>query len=328
MYVEIVNGLSGAKLDAWKKFIEGAGILYDPLIEKTAILWDGEEIVASGSRYNNILKLIAVNPSRRGEDLTSAVIGALRNDAFKDGYSHLFLYTSPKNQPVFSSLFFYPVAATDKVVLLENKRGGVTDFINALPRKSSCNKVGSVVMNCNPFTLGHKYLIELAARECDLLYVFVLSEDKSEFSSEDRMEMVKVGVAHLNNVIVAPTGPYLISSATFPTYFLKERDSITDVQCLLDVEIFVRHFAKNLDIKYRYVGSEPSSKLTLAYNETLKRHLPEMGVTVKEVKRLENDGRPISASTARALIKEGRRDGLSALLPETTTNFLLKKGYI
>ena len=328
MYIETLPRLSGKKLNMWESFIKSANLEPDHLIEKTVLVWDDDEIAASGSRYGNILKLIAVNPKYRGEDLTSTVIGALRQDAFSDGHRSLFLYTKPENEKIFSSIFFYPVAKTDKVLLLEDKKDGIKSFIEGLPKKDAGGKVGAVIMNCNPFTLGHKYLIETAAGECDLLYVFVLSEDKSYFSFEDRFEMVKLGVAHLGNVCVLPTGPYLISSATFPTYFLKDRDSVSDAQCLLDIEIFIKHFVKSFKITHRYVGTEPTSLLTDKYNEALKKHLPRSGVILKEIERIKSGDAPISASTVRELIKQDNISALRKLLPQTTLDYLSEKKYI
>ena len=328
MYVEMIPRLFGTKLNKWKRFIEDASLEPDTLIEKTVLVWDEDNLVACGSRYGNILKLIAVSPSHRGEDRTATVISTLRQDAFREGYRSLFLYTKPQNEVLFSSLFFYPVAKTDKVILFEDKKDGINRFIEELPRKSVNGNIGSVVMNCNPFTLGHRYLIEVAARECDLLYVFVLSEDRSEFSAADRIEMVKVGTAHLDNVCVVPTGPYLISAATFPTYFLKDRDHAVDIQCLLDIEIFTKLFVPKLAITHRYVGTEPLSALTNAYNKALKEHLPKKGVVLREVERIKTGDKTISASAVRELIRQGNTDALTAYLPQTTINYLLKKGYI
>ncbi len=328
MYTEITSKLSGSKLEKWLSFIAASDLKADSLIEKTVILWDGERIAATGSRYNNILKLIAVDPSYRGEDLTSTVISELRRDAFNDGYRSLFLYTKPQNETIFTSLFFYPIAKTEDLVLLEDKRDGIKQFIGTLPLASVSGKIGSIVMNCNPFTLGHQYLIEVAARECKHLYVFVLSEDKSTFSTEDRIEMVKLGTSHLSNVSVVQTGPYLISSATFPTYFLKDRDNVADVQCRLDIEVFTKNFVPKLGITRRYVGSEPLSALTNTYNEALKKHLPQKGVELIEIERKAVGNEPISASRARRLIADNKLDELMLLLPETTINYLRKKGYI
>ncbi|EFA28598.1 ABC transporter, ATP-binding protein, partial [Haemophilus influenzae HK1212] len=38
---------------------------------------------------------------------------------------------------------------------------------------------GSIVMNANPFTLGHRYLIEQALQQCDHLHLFIVGEDAS-----------------------------------------------------------------------------------------------------------------------------------------------------
>lgn len=328
MYSEIISSLFERKLEKWQSFLEKSQLVPDPLVDKTVILWDGDDIAATGSRYNNILKLIAVDESYRGEDLTSTVISELRRDAFNEGYRSLFLYTKPQNESIFASLLFYPVARTENVLLLEDKRNGIDSFIASIPRTNATGRIGAVVMNCNPFTLGHQYLIESAAGECDHLYVFVLSEDKSEFCAADRLEMVRLGTSHLRNVTVAPTGPYLISSATFPTYFLKQRDSINEAQCHLDIEIFAKHYAPALGITRRYVGSEPISALTEAYNKELKARLPQKGVEVIEIERKSCDGEPISASRVREIISKKEFDKLIDLLPQTTIDFLTSKGYI
>ena len=189
----------------------------DEAVESTVLVWDDGQLIATGSRQGNLLKCIAVDESRQGEGLTATVLTQLRQDAFRAGHKHLFLYTKPKNLLQFSSLFFYPVAQTEQVLLMENQPGGIQTFLDSFPACEPAGKVGAAVMNCNPFTLGHRYLIETAARECDRLYVFVLSEDKSRFSAADRLTLVKEGTKDLKNVTVLPTGPYLISSATFPT---------------------------------------------------------------------------------------------------------------
>jgi [citrate (pro-3S)-lyase] ligase len=238
MNVEIAIKLHGARLIAWQKLLADTGLSFDEPVDRIALVWDREELIATAARKENLFKYIAVKPNRQGEDLTATVISALRADAFSEGYKHLFLYTKPENEKIFSSLFFYPIASTDKVLLMESRRNGIGEFISSLTPKKREGRVGAVVMNCNPFTLGHQYLVEKAAGECDHVYVFVLSEDKSYFSAKDRMAMVKLGTAHLENLTVLPTGPYLISSATFPAYFIKDKENLAEIQCLLDIEIF------------------------------------------------------------------------------------------
>ncbi len=328
MYIECLTNLNGEKLNTWKNFLAEADLTPDLYIDKTVLMWDDSELIASGSRKDNVLKCIAVSKKRQGENLTATVITALRQDALSSGFNHLFLYTKPENEEIFSSLFFYPVARTDKVLLLENKRDGITHFLDSLPKYESNGVTGSIVMNCNPFTLGHQYLIETASKECEHLYVFCVSEDKSEFSFADRFEMIKSGTAHLKNVSVLPTGPYLISSATFPDYFLKDRDKKEEIHCLLDIEIFTKYYAPHFLINKRFVGTEPLSQATDLYNKALKEHLPTSGIELKEIKRLECDNTPISASKVREIIKSGDKVLLKSLLPHTTYDYLIEKNLI
>ena len=322
MDVELTGHLQGKKYEQWKTFLSNAGLSPDGQMDRTVLIWDAGELIATGSRQGNLLKCIAVADTRQGEGLTATLLTQLRQDAFSSGYSHLFLYTKPKNDLMFSSLFFYPVAQTDDVLLMENKQNGIGHFLDSLPVSSSQGVVGAAVMNCNPFTNGHRYLIETAAAECDQLYIFVLSEDKSEFSAADRMEMVKLGTADLPNVTVLPTGPYLISSATFPTYFLKDRDAASEVQCLLDIDIFSKYFAPRFGITRRYVGTEPLSPMTNQYNDALRLHLPDRGIEFREIARLEQSDAPVSASAVRACLRKGDISALRALIPETTYEYL------
>lgn len=322
MDVELSLCPKGRKLTIWKDFLARAGLEADLQVERTLLVWDGEELIATGSRQGNLLKCIAVDAARQGEGLTATVLTGLRQDAFQAGHSHLFLYTKPKNKWMFSSLFFYPVAQTEDVLLMENRRGGIKAFLDSLPTQSAEGVVGAAVMNCNPFTKGHRYLIETAARECDRVYVFVLSEDRSAFSAKDRMEMVKLGTADLPNVQVLPTGPYLISSATFPTYFLKEREKATAIQCRLDIAVFTQYFVPKFGIQRRYVGTEPLSPMTNQYNEALREYLPEAGIELREIPRAELEGVPVSASAVRSFRDAGDLQRLQALVPESTWNYL------
>lgn len=322
MDIELTSRLRGTKLEAWKSLLAQEGLEPDLQTQSTVLVWDEGQLIATASRQGNLLKCIAVDNSRQGEGLTATLLTQLRQDAFQYGYNHLFLYTKPKNKTMFSSLFFYPIAETQQVLLMENRKDGIQRFLDTLP-VSPCNgTVGAAVMNCNPFTKGHRYLIETAAAECDRLYVFVLSEDQSEFSANDRMEMVKLGTKDLPNVTVLPTGPYLISSATFPTYFLKERELAEQVHCLLDIEIFCNYFAPKFGITQRYVGTEPLSQMTDQYNQALLTHLPQKGITLHQIPRLELDGTPVSASAVRKHLHSGEYELLKKLLPETSYTYL------
>lgn len=322
MYIETVNVLQGAKKAAWAALLEKCG-LEQAWVEHTVLVWEDEELVATGSREENILKCIAVSDSCQGQGLLAVVITQLRQNAFQAGCSHLFLYTKPQNEYLFASLFFHAVARTDKVLLMEDGARGISRFLESLDRpEGAC---GAIVMNADPFTLGHRYLVEEASRRCEKLLVFVLSEDKGRFPATVRMELVRRGTADLPNVSVLPTGPYLISSATFPTYFLKDRDRADAVHCLLDVEIFTKYFAPYFSITRRFVGSEPLSALTARYNEILKEELPRRGIAVEEIPRLEKNGVPVSASAVRAALDRCDLEAVRTLVSATTFNYLFQE---
>ena len=322
MDIELHSSLRGSKVNIWRDFLKKAGLAVQEDAQQTVLVWDDGSLIATGSRTGNLLKYIAVDPTRQGEGLLAKVLTALRQEAFREGYDRLFLYTKPINEPLFGDLMFYPVAQTGDVLLMEDRRDGIGHFIRQLPAGEHSGKIGAAVMNCDPFTLGHQYLVETAAKACDHLYIFVLSEDKGHFSAADRIEMVRRGTEHLNNVTVLPTGPYLISSATFPTYFLKNRDQAAQIHCQLDVEIFARHFAPAFSITTRFVGTEPLSPLTEQYNEILKAQLPTRGISVEEIPRLALESTPISASAVRAALAAGDWQTVQSLVPYTTFAYI------
>ena len=347
MEIELLSLPQGRKHKLWTDLLARAGLKTDYNIEQTVLIWEDGTLIAAGSRQENLLKCIAVDAGRQGEGLTATLLTTLRREAFQKGYDHLFLYTKPANRHLFSSLFFYPVAQTEDVLLMEDRPNGLQSFLAGLPVMPTAKAftapplsepftfspssesftapppvIGTAVMNCNPFTLGHRYLIESASAECDRLYIFVLSEDKSRFSAADRLEMVRLGTRDLPNVTVYPTGPYLISPATFPTYFLKERDKEVEIHCLLDIEIFVRYYVPRFSITRRYVGAEPLSPMTNRYNQTLQIHLPKNGIALRELPRMEHQGMPISASAVRNLLDSGKPEKAKNLLPQTTIDYL------
>jgi [citrate (pro-3S)-lyase] ligase len=116
MNVEIAIKLRGARLTAWQKLLADTGLSFDGPVDRIALVWDADELIATASRKENLFKYIAVKPNRQGEDLTATVISALRADAFSEGYGHLFLYTKPENEEIFSSLFFYLLFCHDFIL--------------------------------------------------------------------------------------------------------------------------------------------------------------------------------------------------------------------
>lgn len=314
--------LSRRQLQAVGGFLRAQGLEPpDRPPECTAVVREDGEILATGSLDGSVLQYIAVTPDRQGDGLCARVVSCLVNCAAAQGRTHLMLCTKPENLELFRSTGFYPVAQTRHMLLMENRRDGAARFAAALPRPTGM-PVGAVVANCNPFTRGHRYLVEQAAGRCGFLYVFILSEDRSLFSAEDRFTMARRSLADLPNVAVCRTGSYMISNATFPTYFLKDQTQAPRCSMELDLTVFARCFAGPLGITRRFVGQEPYSQVTAAYNRTMQEVLPDLGVQVTEIPRLELEGAPVSASRVRALLEREDWDAVAPLVTEATAQFL------
>jgi [citrate (pro-3S)-lyase] ligase len=186
-------------------------------------------------------------------------------------------------------------------------------------------KIGAIVMNCNPFTFGHRYLIEIAAKQVEVLYIFVVEENKSFFNFEDRYQLVKLGTQDIDNVIVLPSGRFIISALTFPGYFYKDNNKDAVVDTSKDVDLFGKYIAKVLNIKVRFVGEEPIDMVTRQYNRTMEERLPLYGIEFIEIKRKEIGSQVISASRVRKCLEHKDFEEIRKLVPETTYEYLVKK---
>lgn len=320
-YNGAITGVRRAKLDT---FLAAQDIEYDDGIQYGVIVYDEHgDIAATGGAENNVLKSIAVHSKYRGEGLLATVVSALVSQAFLRGFSHLFLFTKPDNEKLFIPLGFYKIESTDAMCLMENEKDGIKNFIDGLSNQNPSMPSCAIVANCNPFTLGHLHLVETAARSAEILHLFVLSEKLNLFPQDVRYELVKRGVAHIKNVVVHPTSDYIVSSVTFPTYFLKDKANILNVSCELDLKIFCRYFVPKFNIKTRFVGSEPSSEITALYNRQMKEYLPKYGVSVVEIPRKTVDDTEISASRVRTLLRTGDFIAIRQLVPDTTYEYLI-----
>lgn len=194
------------------------------------------------------------------------------------------------------------------------------------PLSDHQNNNGSIVMNCNPFTFGHRYLIELAAKNVDLLFIFVVEEDKSFFKYQDRFEMIRKGTSDIPNVIVVPSGKFIISSFTFPEYFMKDYVKEKNFDVSMDVETFCKYIAPPLCIKKRFAGEEPFDPVTKNYNENMARILPSYGMEFCEIPRFSIEPtKVISATEVRKLLKENNLEEIKKYVPESTMSVLSEK---
>ncbi len=317
---------SASQRKQWETLLNDAGIRAEEQVSYTVGVYDGETLIATGSLYQNVLKCMAVNKDHTGGEVISLLTSHLLSEVFLKGYGRSYVYTKPESTQSFIYMGFKEIERVEgKLVFLEKAVTGFSDFLQNLEKEKIQGKnVAGIVMNANPFTLGHQYLVEWAAKENDVLHVFVLTEDLSAFPSDVRKNLVIKGTRHLKNVVVHDTGDYMVSAKTFPSYFLKEDEDVTRVQATLDALIFKNHIAKALGITRRYVGEEPLSFATNIYNQSLKKVFQE-DLELIILKRKEMGEDVISASRVRALLKQGKITEVETLVPKTTYDFLKSK---
>ena len=306
-----------------RALLEKVDITLDEHLDYTCAVFDEEGApIATGSAFGSTLRCFAVDPAHQGEGLLNEVITHLMEDRMAKGHFHLFVYTKPGSAKFFKDLGFSEIAEVPGLlVFLENRRDGFSGYLKRLEKKKRPGQAAAIVMNANPFTLGHRYLVETAAKENDVVHLFLLSENAGPIPAHVRHRLVREGVADLPNVVCHETGEYLISSATFPGYFLKSEEKILRAQARLDTALFVR-IAQALDVTVRYVGSEPRSVVTGIYNEVLSEALPAQGIQCRIIPRRElPDGRVISASAVRQAIHDDDLDAAADMLPENTLAF-------
>lgn len=317
-------------------FLAGHHLNFEDDIEAAFGIFDrNEELLGCGCCAGNLLKCFAVDEALRGQNALGSLVSRLMENRFEAGHYDLFVITRPGNKMLFTSCGFYPLAETESVLMLENKKNGPEKFYSrylpegARPERNTVNGgVGCIVMNCNPFTKGHLALITFAASRCNLLHIFVVEENRSAFPFDVRLRLVKEGTAHLPNVQVHPSGPYMISSATFPTYFLKEGEDTARIQSELDITLFASRIAPIFHITKRFAGEEPFDPVTRNYNEAMMRLLPKYSISFIKIDRITSEGpsgkaEVISASRVRKLLSEsGVTDEVLELVPPCTAHYL------
>ncbi len=313
-----------------EKFLNSQGLRMEQMDRYLGIFDSNEELVGGGGLKDNVVKCIALSESTRNESLSNPLISRIRQTAASDGFSELFLFTKPENKVIFESLAFHTVGEADKAILMETDPRGISSYLQKIqeiannPRdEEGEKKTGVIVMNCNPLTIGHLYLITEAAARVDHLFIIPVLDSKNGFSYWERKGMLEKATHHLLNVTILPGSSYSVSQATFPTYFIKDLSDASKTQIELDLDIFARHIAPALNATIRFVGSEPTDSLTREYNETMKRLLPQRGIKVVELSRLEQNDKPVSASLVRRLLSERNAFDALHLLPPSSIPYLL-----
>lgn len=295
-------------------------ICRDENLDYTCGIYDEDgELIATGSCAGPTLRCLTVSKAHQGEGLLNLIVSHLIEVQAQRGNFHLFVYTKAATAKFFQDLGFFPIAKVEGLVFMENRQGGFLRYCKKLERTEAA-PAAAIVMNANPFTLGHRYLLERAAEENAAVHLFLLSEEAGPIPFAVRKKLVKEGIADLDNVVLHESGPYLISSATFPSYFLKSPDRVVRAHAALDLALF-QSIAETLGISSRYAGEEPFSHTTGIYNQTMARELPKRGIDFRQIPRLEVNGKAVSASAVRQAIHDNVLDTVRDMLPEHVYRF-------
>lgn len=314
-----------------KELLKSEALELDPFIDATYGIYDGLRLIGTGSVGGKTIRSICIHKDYRDEPVINQLVTYLVKVLYRKGMDHVFLYTKPESKKSFEYLGFSTVVETQSMVLMDSKAYGLDMFVGEAARTRKANggrygkTIGSIVMNGNPFTLGHRHLVQEALKTCDELYLFVVWEDQSIFPNDVRYSLIQEGLSGFANVHVVKGVHYIISSTTFPTYFLKEDMDAVEEHARLDVTVFAERIAPGLGISKRYVGEEKTDIVTRKYNEALKEILPSAGIELIEIPRLCQTGTCISASTVRVCIQDGRWEQVKSLVP-TSTYVYLKSG--
>ncbi|MGI6781661.1 MAG: adenylyltransferase/cytidyltransferase family protein [Acholeplasmataceae bacterium] len=318
----VKRALLKSEIDKIKDFLHKMNLSWDDEILHSFYVEHNHEIIATGSRSHQVIKCLAADKNWQQLNLTNLLVDEITKSFNEDQIYHYYVATEVKNSEIFKSLGFSEIIRTDMVVLFEKGIDLIKDKLNQLKvqlenhLKTKLNNldVGAIVINANPITLGHLKLIETAKSNHEILIIFLVEEDSSFFSYKERMSLLYLAVHHLHNVFILPSTEYLVSKMTFPSYFLKEKTSLTEYQTIIDTSIFNKYFIPIFNISKRYVGNETKSYMT-SYNETLKNILKDK---LELINRYQLNNEVISSSKVRELIKNNEIEKALEYMPKTT----------
>lgn len=317
--MEVKEAILDIEIKLVKDFLASFGLSYENDIDKTLYIEESGKIIATVSKAKDVIKCLAISQSYQSENLSATLINKIIEKMREESIYSYMVFTKSVYENTFINLGFKKLANTSTTVMLEGGIDSIEDTINKMKVKINAEfgsinedvKVGSIVMNANPITLGHQHLIEKSVIENDLTLVFVVEEDNQEFDFQTRYSLVYLTCKKYENVVVLPASKYIVSKATFPTYFLSE-DKVDHEISMLDGLIFKNFFMNKLNINKRYVGSEVKEKMN-DYNKTLSDILKENLILVD---RITLNGTIISASYVRQLLKEGNIEKALTFIPK------------
>ncbi|MEZ3519416.1 MAG: triphosphoribosyl-dephospho-CoA synthase [Muribaculaceae bacterium] len=301
------------------EFLASCGLRSEPADYAVGVYDSSDRLMGTASLSGDVIKCVATAPCVRGESLTPAMLTSIMEYASRHGIRNLRVFTKPEYESAFALMAFHKAGEGEGCVMMEQDPGRLRRYCDYLGQLERHGRVGCIVVNANPMTIGHLYLIEKAAAETDTLFVIPVADDiDGGFSYRCRVRILRRATAHLPSVQVVEGSPYAVSRSTFPSYFIKELSDVTAAHISLDLDLFLRHIAPALSVDVRFVGTETKDPLTAAYNEEMHRRLPSAGIELREIPRLATgcDGLPVSASWVRELIDSGRSGEALSLVAE------------
>lgn len=309
--------ISNSDRRAARALVDSSCLRFEEGFDDLVGVFDGGQLCACGARAGRVLKMLVVAPEHRGTGLLAQVVSELMRRGCEAGVSGYFIYTRPATAAVFEGLAFKLLAATGRAVLLEHGNG-LHRYLSERASKLRDGRNAAVVVNADPFTVGHLALVAQAATLADTVYVFVTSEGGFQLPLETRLELAAIGTAHLTNVVVTDTGPYVLGRATFPAYFLNQGEEIDLVRMELDAELFGKCLAAAFQIAIRVVGSEPTDPVSRRYNQCLRQRLTDWNIQLVEIERTRLGERWVDTRRARRALAAGDLAALGGLVPEGT----------
>ncbi|MCI6030935.1 [citrate (pro-3S)-lyase] ligase [Dialister succinatiphilus] len=307
------------------EFLKGFDLTFTGNIDYTMGLYDDGQLIGTGSLGGRVMRDIAISEKYQKKGLTRRIIRNLQGESYRRGVTGNQIFTKPKNVPIFEHMGFKCVAVAEPyAALLEKGTDTLEDYLSrvrAILGTGEGKNRGAIVMNCNPFTLGHRSLVEYAHNNCDEVIIFAVQEDRSIFPFSDRFSLIKQGVRDMKGVEVISGGDFIISNATFPTYFIKGTDELA-AQTKLDATVFATRIAPALNITVRFVGEEPTDKTTLAYNNAMREVFAQNGIELKEIPREQKGNQIVSASSVRRALADDDWETVYRMVPKTTLIYL------
>lgn len=307
------------------EFLKGFDLTFTGNIDYTMGLYDDGQLIGTGSLGGRVMRDIAISEKYQKKGLTRRIIRNLQGESYRRGVTGNQIFTKPKNVPIFEHMGFKCVAVAEPyAALLEKGTDTLEDYlgrVRSILGTGEGKNRGAIVMNCNPFTLGHRSLVEYAHNNCDEVIIFAVQEDRSIFPFSDRFSLIKQGVRDMKGVEVISGGDFIISNATFPTYFIKGTDELA-AQTKLDATVFATRIAPALNITVRFVGEEPTDKTTLAYNNAMREVFAQNGIELKEIPREQKGNQIVSASSVRKALSEDDWETVYRMVPKTTLIYL------